>query len=79
MVRKFFLLAILFIFVFLADGCTIARGTTGAIGGLARGAIEGGKEGFQEDLALIKKADNLVKNNPGLINKADNWIKENLW
>jgi len=66
MVKKFFLLAILFVFIFLASGCcTVVRSTTGAVGGFAMGTIEGSKEGFKEDL--------------GLIEKADNWVKENLW
>lgn len=79
MVKKFFLLAILFVFVFLASSCTVVRGTTGAIGGLTTGTIEGSKEGFKEDLQLINRADNWVKENRGLIGKADNWVKENLW
>ncbi len=79
MLRKFFLLAILFVFVFLAGGCTVVRGTAGGIRGLATGTIEGGKEGLKEDLEFINKADNWSKNNQGFINKADNWVRENLW
>jgi len=79
MVKKCFLSAILFVFVFLTSGCTVVRGTTSAIGGLAAGTIEGGRKGFREDLGLINKADNWVKENRGLLGKADNWIKENLW
>jgi len=80
MVKKFFLLAILFAFVFLTSGCcTAVRGTTGAVGGLTTGALEGGREGFKEDLELINKANNWVKDNQGIVSKADNWVKENLW
>jgi len=83
MVKKFFLLAVFFIFIFLAAGCTIVRGTTGAVGGLATGAVQGSKEGFKEDSEFIDKADNCidnwVKENRGFIGKADNWVKENLW
>ncbi|MDD5477248.1 MAG: hypothetical protein PHG87_03445, partial [Candidatus Omnitrophica bacterium] len=66
MVNKFFLLAILFVFVFLASGCTVARGTTGAIGGLTTGALEGGREGFKEDVESINKVNNWVKDNQGV-------------
>jgi len=65
MVRKFFLLGILFLFIFVASGCTLAKGAGGAVVGCAQGASVGASEGFKDDVSWIKKADN--------------WVKENLW
>jgi hypothetical protein len=65
MVRKSFLLGILFLFVFLASGCTVAKSAGGACAGFAQGAAVGATEGFKDDVSWIKKADN--------------WVKENLW
>ncbi len=65
MVKKSFLWVIFFIFVFLASGCTLVKGTGGAAVGLAQGAREGAKEGAKEDWNSIKKVDA--------------WIKDNLW
>ncbi|MDD5465646.1 MAG: hypothetical protein PHP73_04835 [Candidatus Omnitrophica bacterium] len=79
MVKRFFLPAILFIFVFLTSGCTVVRGTTGAIGGLTTGALEGGREGFKEDVEAINKANRWVEENQGFLSRADNWVKDNLW
>ena len=69
MIRKSFLAGILFLFVFLASGCTIIKGTGGAVGGsaygLAQGTAGGVSHGFKDDVGFIKRADN--------------WVKENLW
>ena len=65
MVRKLFLLSILFLFVFLGSGCTIAKSVGGACVGFAQGATVGAKEGYKDDVSWIKKADT--------------WVKENLW
>jgi len=59
MVKKSFLLVVLFIFVFLASGCTLAKGTTYAAGGFVQGA----KEGAKEDCNSVQKADTWVKDN----------------
>lgn len=59
MIRKVFFSGILFLFVFLASGCTIIKGTGGAVVGCA----QGGAEGFKEDVGFIKKADSWVKEN----------------
>lgn len=59
MVKKSFLLVVLFIFVFLASGCTLAKGTTCAAGGFVQGA----KEGAKEDCNSVQKADTWVKDN----------------
>lgn len=59
MVRKSFLLGVLLVFVFLASGCTFAKGAGGAVVGCAQGA----KEGFKDDVSWIKKADNWIKEN----------------
>lgn len=79
MVKKFFLPVILFVFIFLVSGCTVVRGASGGIKGLAAGAVEGGREGFKEDLEFINNADNWIKDSQGLISRADSWVKENLW
>lgn len=55
----------IFLFVFLAGGCTIVKGTGGAVVGCAQGAAVGGTQGFKDDVNFIKKADN--------------WVKDNLW
>ena len=77
---------ILFIFVFLASGCTLVKGTGGAAIGLGQGAAAGAKEGFHDDVNFVNKADNWingagnwVSGAGGWVNKADNWIKDNLW
>jgi len=59
MIKKSFLLVILFAFVSLSGCCTVAKGTVGAAGGLAQGA----KEGAKDDCNAIKKADTWVKDN----------------
>ena len=59
MIKKSFLLGMLFAFVFLSGCCTVAKGTTGAAGGLVQGA----KEGAKEDCNSIKKADAWIKDN----------------
>jgi len=52
MIRKFFLLSILFVFIFLSCGChTIVKGFNGAC------------EGAKEDWAVAKKADAWVQDN----------------
>lgn len=55
MIKKLFLLAFLFVFLFLVSGCTLVKGVTGA----AQGVAEGAKEDYQ----AIKKADGWVKDN----------------
>lgn len=65
MVKKLFLSVVLFIFVFLANGCTVVKGTTYSACGLAAGAREGIQEGSKQDANAIQKADV--------------WVKENLW
>ena len=63
MVRKLFLLSIFSLFIFLASGCTLVKGTGGAAVGLTQGAARGASEGFKDDVSFVKKADNWVKNN----------------
>ena len=79
MLKKHFLLAILFIFVFLASGCTLIKGTGGAAIGLGQGAAAGAKEGFNDDVNFINKADHWLNESDSWVSKADNWIKDNLW
>lgn len=55
----------IFLFIFLACGCTIVKGTGGAVVGCAQGAAAGGTQGFKDDVNFVKKADN--------------WVKDNLW
>ena len=55
MVKKSMLIGILFLFVILVNGCTLAKG----VSGFAQGA----KEGAEEDWKLLKKADDWVKSN----------------
>ncbi len=59
MIKKSFLVIILFIFLFLVSGCTIVKG----IGGACVGTVGGASEGFKDDVSFIKKADNWVKDN----------------
>ena len=59
MVKRFFLLVVLSVFMFLVSGCTIAKGTGGAVAG----AAAGGSEGFQDDVNYVNKADAWVKEN----------------
>ena len=65
MVKKLFLSVVLFVFGFLASGCTLVKGTTCAAGGFVQGAKVGVEEGVKEDCNSIQKADA--------------WVKENLW
>jgi len=69
MIKKSILLITLSVFIFLACGCTVIKGTGGAVvgcaQGTAQGASQGASEGFKEDVNFIKKSDS--------------WIKENLW
>ncbi|MDD5108321.1 MAG: hypothetical protein PHC29_02250 [Candidatus Omnitrophica bacterium] len=76
MIGKSVLFGILFIFVSLASGCTIIKGTGGAAYGIAQGTgctavavaqntAGGFSQGFKDDVGFIKKADN--------------WVRENLW
>ena len=55
MMQKFFLSVFLFVFIFLASGCTVAKGVSGFGQGMA--------EGFQEDCKAVQKADNWAKTN----------------
>ncbi len=59
MFKKLFLFGIFFVFAFLVSGCTLVKGTGGAVVGCAQGA----SEGFKEDVGFVKKADNWVKEN----------------
>ena len=59
MVKKFFLLVVLSVFMFLVSGCTIAKGAGGAVAG----AAAGGAEGFQDDADHLDKADAWEKKN----------------
>lgn len=65
MLKKAFLSSVFLVFVFLSSGCTLIKGTGGAVSGFAKGGQEGVKEGLEEDLSFFKRADS--------------WIKENLW
>ncbi len=65
MIKKSFLLVILFAFVSLAGCCTVAKGTAGAAAGAAGGLAQGVQEGAKDDCNAIKKADA--------------WVKHNLW
>ena len=55
MVKKIFLSVILFVFVFLASGCTLAKGTAGF--------CLGAKEGAKDDWNSIQNADAWVRTN----------------
>ena len=55
MIKKSFLLFVLFLFVFLTSGCTLAKGA----GGFALGV----QEGFKDDAAAVNAADAWVKKN----------------
>ena len=79
MLKKPFLLAILFIFVFLASGCTLIKGAGGAAVGFGQGAAAGAEEGFNNDVNFIKKTDNWAAGVDGWVKEADSWIKDNLW
>ncbi|MDD5691618.1 MAG: hypothetical protein PHP10_00355 [Candidatus Omnitrophica bacterium] len=65
MIKKSFLLVILFAFVSLSGCCTVAKGTAGTAVGAAGGFAQGVKEGAKDDYNAIQKADA--------------WVKENLW
>ena len=65
MAKKLFLSVVLFIFVFLANGCTVVKGTTYSACGLAEGAKQGIQEGAKDDCNAVQKADT--------------WVKDNLW
>jgi hypothetical protein len=65
MIKKVFLLSTLSVFIFLACGCTLVKGTGGAAVGCAQGAAAGASEGFKDDVSFVKKADT--------------WTRENLW
>ena len=66
MVKKSFLLVMLFVFMFLASGC-ITIYTDGC-------------SSDKRSSQCIKKADKTepVKG-PNMIKQADDWVKENLW
>jgi hypothetical protein len=55
MVKKLFLLSVLFLFVFLTSGCTLVKGT--------QGFAQGAQEGFKEDAKAVNTADAWVKDN----------------
>jgi len=59
MVKKSFLMISLSVFIFLACGCTLIKGTGGAVVGCAQGA----STGFKDDISFLKKADNWTKDN----------------
>ena len=59
MIKKSFLFIILSVFIFLTCGCTIVKGTGGAVVGCAQGT----SEGFKDDVGFIKKSDNWIKDN----------------
>lgn len=59
MIRKSFLLMTLFVFIFLACGCTVIKGT----GGAAVGCAQGASEGFKDDVGFVKKADTWTREN----------------
>lgn len=65
MVKKSLLPVMLFVFILLASGCTLVKGTGGAAVGLTQGAAGGASEGFKDDVGFVKKADS--------------WVKSNLW
>ena len=52
MVKKSFLLVILFVFTFLASGCTLIKGTGCTAIGLGQGAATGATEGIS---TVVKK------------------------
>jgi hypothetical protein len=55
MVRKPFLIGVIFVFVILISGCTLAKG--------ASGLAQGIKEGAEKDWATLKKADDWMQEN----------------
>ena len=55
MVKKIFLSVILFVFVFLSSGCTVAKG--------AAGFCLGAKEGAQDDWDSLQHADAWMRTN----------------
>ncbi len=55
MIRKSFLLLVLFISIFSTSGCTLCRGT--------QGFAQGAKEGWKEDAKAINEADAWIKEN----------------
>ncbi|MBU4251733.1 MAG: hypothetical protein KKC39_05420 [Candidatus Omnitrophica bacterium] len=70
MVKKYFLLAILFVFMFLASGCLTVN-------------VDGRCSDKQPEQCTKKEVKvetrKEVKEGPGIVKKADNWVRENLW
>jgi hypothetical protein len=64
MVKKSFLLVILFAFVFLASGCITVY-------------TDGCCSNKQSDLKKTSQVE--TEEGPGIVKKADDWVKANLW
>ena len=64
MVKKPFLLALLFVFMFLASGC-LTINTDGCCP--------------NKNLVKCPKKVVKTENEPNIIEKADNWVKDKLW
>ena len=81
MVKKSFSLIILLFFVFLASGCTIIKCTACNIGGSTKYTKEVAKEVAKEGPRERprERAREGSGEDIGLIKKADNWVRENLW
>jgi hypothetical protein len=62
--KKSFLLALLFVFIFLASGCVSITAEKVYVDGKPAGA-KPAKASGEED--------------PGIIKKTDDWVKKNLW
>ena len=66
MVKKSFLLGLLFVFMFLVNGCITVN---------ADGCCSN-----KNSVQCAKKAAKTEgKKEPNIVTKADNWVKENLW
>jgi hypothetical protein len=66
MVKKSFLLVMLFIFMFLTSGCVTVY-------------TDGCCPDKQSTQCTKKSAKTAAEKEPSIIKKADDWVKENLW
>ncbi|MDP3042035.1 MAG: hypothetical protein Q8N62_04835 [Candidatus Omnitrophota bacterium] len=70
MVKKSFLLAMLFVFMFLASGCLTVN-------------VDGCCPDKQPNQCIKKETKKETKKEskegPGIVKKADDWVRENLW
>ena len=66
MVKKSFLLVMLFVFMFLASGCVTVY-------------TDGCCSGKQPAQCTKKIAKAETEKKPNIVKQADDWVKENLW